>query len=57
MRHNCVTDHPPIIGVNGHAGDPHYSPDRNNDTPIRPGDLLLVDLGARLITRWACTVT
>ncbi|MGC4007316.1 MAG: hypothetical protein QM811_30995 [Pirellulales bacterium] len=25
-RNGCVTDHPPIIGVNGHAGDPHYAP-------------------------------
>lgn len=47
-RHNCVTDHPPIIGVNGNGADPHYSPERGRDAPIRPGDLLLVDLWCKV---------
>ena len=37
-------DHPPIVGVNGHAADPHYSP---RATPTRRsgrGDFLLMDL-------------
>ncbi len=42
-----VTDHPPIVAVNGHAADPHYVPSRERPTPIRPGDLLLIDLWAR----------
>ena len=42
-----VTDHPPIVAVNGHAGDPHYVPSRERPTPIRSGDLLLIDLWAR----------
>jgi Xaa-Pro aminopeptidase len=42
-----VTDHAPIVAVNGHAGDPHYVPSRERPTPIRPGDLLLIDLWAR----------
>lgn len=41
-----VTDHPPIVGANGHAGDPHYEP-RQPDTMIREGDLVLVDLWAK----------
>src|SRR5512133_2993202 len=41
------TDHPPIVAVNGHAGDPHYAPSPETPTPIRPGDLVLIDLWAR----------
>lgn len=41
------TDHPPIVAVNGHAGDPHYTPSKENPTPIRKGDILLIDLWAR----------
>jgi len=42
-----VTDHPPIVAVNGHAGDPHYVPSRANPTPIRRGDMVLIDLWAK----------
>jgi Xaa-Pro aminopeptidase len=42
-----VTDHPPIVAVNGHAADPHYVPSEARFTPIRRGDLLLIDLWAR----------
>jgi Xaa-Pro aminopeptidase len=38
-----VSDHAPIVAVNAHAADPHYGPRRDADTPIRPGDLLLID--------------
>lgn len=41
------TDHAPIVAVNGHAGDPHYSPSAATPTPIRKGDLVLIDLWAR----------
>ncbi len=41
------TDHPPIVAVNGHAGDPHYEPSVATPTPIRTGDLVLIDLWAR----------
>jgi Xaa-Pro aminopeptidase len=37
-------DHAPIVAVNQHAGDPHYSPDPSLALPIRTGDLVLVDL-------------
>jgi Xaa-Pro aminopeptidase len=40
-------DHPPIVAVNGHAGDPHYEPSEATPTPIRKGDLVLIDLWAR----------
>lgn len=41
------TDHPPIVGVNGHAADPHFTPRRDADRPLRPGDFLLLDLWAK----------
>jgi Xaa-Pro aminopeptidase len=41
------TDHPPIVAVNGHAADPHYAPSAATASPIRRGDLVLVDLWAR----------
>ncbi len=41
------TDSPPIVAVNGHAGDPHYEPSDRTPTPIRRGDLVLIDLWAR----------
>lgn len=37
-------DHPPIVAVNAHAGDPHYAPRPGVGLPLRGGDLLLVDL-------------
>jgi Xaa-Pro aminopeptidase len=40
-------DHAPIVAVNGHAGDPHYEPSEATATPIRKGDLVLIDLWAR----------
>lgn len=38
----------PIVGVNAHAGDPHYGPSAERPTPIRPGDWILIDLWARM---------
>jgi Xaa-Pro aminopeptidase len=42
-----TADHPPIVAVNGHAADPHYVPSERTPTPIRKGDLLLIDLWAK----------
>jgi Xaa-Pro aminopeptidase len=41
-------DHPPIVAVNAHAGDPHYAPRPDHPTPIRRGDLILIDLWGRV---------
>lgn len=38
----------PIVGVNAHAGDPHFEPSADHPTPIRPGDWILIDLWARI---------
>lgn len=46
-RDGLEFDHPPIVAVNQHAGDPHYAPAPAVVLPIQRGDLLLVDLWAR----------
>ena len=43
-----VTDHPPIVGVGPHSGNPHYAPTAETNSPIREGDFVLVDLWAKL---------
>src|SRR5919201_1988166 len=40
-------DHPPIVAVGAHAGDPHYAPAPDVGLPIKVGDLVLTDLWAR----------
>ena len=40
-------DHPPIVAVNRHAGDPHYAPTAELALPIHAGDLVLTDLWGR----------
>lgn len=41
-------DHEPLAAVNGNAGIPHYSPTAEQHSPVRTGDLLLLDFSARL---------
>ncbi|HEY1380809.1 MAG TPA: M24 family metallopeptidase [Gemmataceae bacterium] len=52
LRHfaaNGVTsDHPPIVGVGPHSGDPHYEPKAGSDGVIKRGDFVLVDLWAKV---------
>jgi Xaa-Pro dipeptidase len=38
---------PPIVAVNAHSGDPHYSPDRDRSAPIVKGDFVLIDMWAK----------
>ena len=38
------TDEGPDIAVNANASDPHYAPSREKSSPIREGDLLLLDV-------------
>jgi Xaa-Pro aminopeptidase len=47
-RHDLTTDHPPIVAVGPHSGDPHYEPSAANDGTIREGDFILIDLWAKL---------
>jgi len=43
-----ATDNGPIVGVNAHAGDPHYEPTAASSLPIRAGDFVLLDMWAKL---------
>ncbi len=43
-----VTDHGPIVGVNANASNPHYEPTDELSQPIHRGDLLLIDMWAKL---------
>lgn len=36
--------HPLVVAVNANAADPHYEPSASLHSPIRPGDMLLIDL-------------
>lgn len=38
----------PIVAVNEHAADPHYGPSEKESSPIKKGDVVLLDLFARL---------
>jgi Xaa-Pro aminopeptidase len=35
---------PPIVAVNAHTGNPHYSPTAERSAPIREGDFVLLDI-------------
>ncbi|HEU0122533.1 MAG TPA: M24 family metallopeptidase [Bryobacteraceae bacterium] len=47
-RAGLFTDHGPIVGVNANASNPHYEPDSENNEVIRQGDVVLIDLWAKL---------
>jgi len=42
-----TTDHPPIVAVDAHAGDPHYVPRAEVAQPCAEGSLVLIDLWAK----------
>ena len=43
-----VLDSPPIVGAQENAGNPHYAPTAESSRPIRPNELLLIDLWGKL---------
>nr|HEV7954965.1 M24 family metallopeptidase [Candidatus Acidoferrales bacterium] len=43
-----ASDEPPIVAVQPNNGDPHYAPKAGSSRPIRAGDLLLLDVWAKL---------
>jgi Xaa-Pro aminopeptidase len=43
-----VTDSPPIVGAAGNGGNPHYMPTATENRPIRPGEMVLLDLWGKL---------
>lgn len=46
-RNGMVTYHAPIVAVNAHSGNPHYETGSGEETAIREGDFVLVDLWAK----------
>lgn len=49
-RENLLTDDPPIVGVNGNSGNPHYEPHAESAAPIHEGDFVLLDVWAKTNT-------
>src|SRR3954468_19055314 len=47
-KSGMITDHGPIVGVNANASNPHYEPTEDSHSPIHDGDLVLLDLWAKL---------
>jgi Xaa-Pro aminopeptidase len=47
QRSKLMTDHPPIVAVNEHAGDPHYVTRVEGGKACAEGDLVLIDLWAK----------
>jgi Xaa-Pro aminopeptidase len=47
-REGLFTDHGPIVAVNANASNPHYEPTPESHQPVRPGDVVLIDLWAKL---------
>jgi Xaa-Pro aminopeptidase len=47
-ENGLITDHPPIVGVGPHSGDPHFAPREGPaDSLLREGDFVLIDLWAK----------
>lgn len=42
------TDHGPIVAINENAADPHFEPTATNSKEIKVGDLVLLDIFAKL---------
>lgn len=47
-KHAMTTYHPPIVGVGPHSGNPHYETGTGENTAIREGDFVLIDLWAKM---------
>jgi Xaa-Pro aminopeptidase len=45
---DLVTDHGPIVAVNANSANPHYEPVERGSQRIQKGDVLLIDLWAKL---------
>jgi Xaa-Pro aminopeptidase len=43
-----TTDHGPDVAVNANASNPHYEPKQDACSEIKPGDLVLMDMWAKL---------
>lgn len=54
QREGLVTDDLPIVAVNANASNPHYGPSAEKHSPIKEGDLVLLDVWAKLNQPGAC---
>lgn len=54
--HNLSWADDPIVAVNANSASPHYAPDLNRSSPIKPGDWVLIDLWCRLETHEGVTL-
>ena len=46
---DVISDSPPVVAVGPHSGDPHYEPCEQGSSPVRRGDLLLLDIWAKTL--------
>ncbi|MBI4475069.1 MAG: aminopeptidase P family protein [Acidobacteria bacterium] len=44
---NMEANHPPIVAINEHSADPHYTPNAEQNLTMKKGDFLLVDMWAK----------
>jgi Xaa-Pro aminopeptidase len=47
-RHGLICDHPPIVAVGPHSGDPHFETCTATDVPVKQGEFVLIDLWAKV---------
>jgi Xaa-Pro dipeptidase len=48
QQEGLFTDHGPDVAVNANASNPHYNPSRENSSVVKAGDLVLIDMWAKL---------
>jgi Xaa-Pro aminopeptidase len=52
-----IADHPAIVGFGAHAGDPHHSPNPDDNPTLQPGQCVLIDLWAQVPDRPYADIT
>jgi len=43
-RRDLTAGHKPIVAINEHSADPHFTPNAEQNYPMREGDFLLIDM-------------
>jgi len=43
-RRDLIAGHKPIVAINEHSADPHFTPNAAQNYPMREGDFLLIDM-------------
>jgi Xaa-Pro aminopeptidase len=43
-RRDLTAGHKPIVAINEHSADPHFTPNAEQNLPMREGDFLLIDM-------------